>query len=519
MKLENYKNYQNIHIWTGILSGLLLYICFVAGAFTMFKAPLNTWALHQEHTLPPIAETQYDTLIKKVLQAHPEASAQLSVYLPNAMPKHAPVQWVIEDEDTHQHTYWQASLDKDGALISRNTSLSEIGDFLDHLHRTAGIPGGDEHDAVGIYVMGIVCVLYFVAIVSGLVIFLPTWVKDLFALRKNKKGKRFWVDFHNILGISALPFHIIIAVTTFVFAYHDILYGGLQTAVYQDKPMFNRPAPIEADRGIENLLSISVLEDKITATEPDFKLTELNFSGLGTPRARLIMGGELVGEIIRGPYYAYWVTDPYTASAGYTAMLPSVSGIPGKVVNSFFTLHFGGFGESFIHWIYFAMGLSGCLLFLSGNIIWIESRRKKMSTSQAVKQPASVRILARLTVGVCAGTFIGIGLSVIAAKQASYSQNDIQFYQHLAYYVGFIFAVVYSFCVTPIRAAIHSLYLLVLLALGCIAISCVYWQTSLSHTIDVGVSIVATCLAVLFAICARRLVKKQPHIPYDGVWQ
>ena len=139
MKLENYKNYQNIHIWTGILSGLLLYICFVAGAFTMFKAPLNTWALHQEHTLPPIAETQYDTLIKKVLQAHPEASAQLSVYLPNAMPKHAPVQWVIEDEDTHQHTYWQASLDKDGALISRNTSLSEIGDFLDHLHRTAGI--------------------------------------------------------------------------------------------------------------------------------------------------------------------------------------------------------------------------------------------------------------------------------------------------------------------------------------------------------------------------------------------
>tara|TARA_B100001765_G_scaffold213071_1_gene178249 strand:- start:699 stop:1802 length:1104 start_codon:yes stop_codon:yes gene_type:complete len=367
--------------------------------------------------------------------------------------------------------------------------------------------------------MGIVCVLYFVAIVSGLVIFLPTWVKDLFALRKNKKGKRFWVDFHNILGISALPFHIIIAVTTFVFAYHDILYGGLQTAVYQDKPMFNRPAPIEADRGIENLLSISVLEDKITATEPDFKLTELNFSGLGTPRARLIMGGELVGEIIRGPYYAYWVTDPYTASAGYTAMLPSVSGIPGKVVNSFFTLHFGGFGESFIHWIYFAMGLSGCLLFLSGNIIWIESRRKKMSTSQAVKQPASVRVLSRLTVGVCAGTFIGIGLSVIAAKQASYSQNDIQFYQHLAYYVGFIFAVVYSFCVTPIRAAIHSLYLLVLLALGCIAISCVYWQTSLSHTIDVGVSIVATCLAVLFAICARRLVKKQPHIPYDGVWQ
>ena len=159
--------------------------------------------------------------------------------------------------------------------------------------RTAGIPGGDDHDAVGIWIMGIVCILYFVAIVSGLVIFLPTWAKDLFALRKAKKAKRFWVDFHNILGISALPFHIIIAVTTVVFAYHDILYGSMQSLVYKDKPMFNRPAVIDVDRNNENLLSIETLRQKITETEPDFNMAELRFSGLGTPRSRLIIGGNL----------------------------------------------------------------------------------------------------------------------------------------------------------------------------------------------------------------------------------
>ncbi|MBQ4829488.1 PepSY-associated TM helix domain-containing protein [Alteromonas sp. CI.11.F.A3] len=48
MKLQNYKSYQQVHIWTGIISGLLLFICFVAGALTMFKAPLNVWAMHDK---------------------------------------------------------------------------------------------------------------------------------------------------------------------------------------------------------------------------------------------------------------------------------------------------------------------------------------------------------------------------------------------------------------------------------------------------------------------------------------
>lgn len=118
-------------------------------------------------------------------------------------------------------------LDKDGVFISCNILLSEIGDFFDYLYWIVGISGGDEYDVVGIYVMGIVCVLYFVVIVLGLVIFFFIWVKDLFVLCKNKKGKCFWVDFYNILGIFVLFFYIIIVVIIFVFVYYDILYGGL----------------------------------------------------------------------------------------------------------------------------------------------------------------------------------------------------------------------------------------------------------------------------------------------------
>lgn len=145
--------------------------------------------------------------------------------------------------------------------------------------------------------------------------------------------------------------------------------------------MFNWLVFIEVDRGIENLFLIFVLEDKIIVIEFDFKLIEFNFFGLGILCVWLIMGGEFVGEIIWGFYYVYWVIDFYIVLVGYIVMFFLVLGIFGKVVNSFFMLYFGGFGESFIYWIYFVMGLSGCLLFLSGNIIWIEFCCKKMFMS------------------------------------------------------------------------------------------------------------------------------------------
>lgn len=519
MRLEIFKNYQQVHIWTGILSGLLLFICFVAGALTMFKTPLNQWALQADNRLPTIEYAAYDELIQQVLEKHPEAAAEMTVYLPGAMPQQAPVTWLIEDPQTHAVEYWQATLDADDKLVSEKVAISAIGDFLDHLHRTAGIPGGDDHDAVGIFVMGVVSMLYFVAIVSGLIIFLPGWFKDLFAVRKGKNSKRFWVDFHNILGITALPFHIVIAVTTIVFAYHDVLYGAMQQWVYKDAPMFSRPAPKELDLAFNNLVPVDELRQTIQTMEADFEPEVLRYAGLGTPRARVLVGGNLDGQWIRGPEHAFWVSNPYTAESGYTAMLPSVSGVMGKIVNGFFTLHFGGFGGGLVHWLYFAMGLSGSLLFLTGNIIWIEARRKKQNNSETPpKQRRSVVILARLTVGVTLGTLAGIGLALLTAKLLPHADWDIAFWQMTAYYVGFLGSTVFALVCKPIKSAKILLLTLCSLLLALIAATLLHWDTNANNGVNAGVCLVcAALLASLWATQAH-LKKRQQQIPRDSVW-
>ncbi|MBT3137062.1 hypothetical protein KL866_18545 [Alteromonas sp. ALT199] len=121
--------------------------------------------------------------------------------------------------------------------------------------------------------------------------------------------------------------------------------------------------------------------------------------------------------------------------------------------------------------------------------------------------------------GVCTGTLIGIGLSLLAAKLASATQSNIQFYQQLGYYGGFLAAIAYSFLVTPIKAAIHSLYALTVIALSLILVTCFYWNTSVSSTINIAFIAIAILLIALFILTAKRLVVKRTLVPQDGVWQ
>lgn len=519
MRIEHFKAYNHIHTWTGIVSGLFLFICFVTGALTMFDRPLNQWALQPEGQLPPIALEDYDTLIQKVLSEHPQAQHEMTVYLPAAMPQSAPVTWIVEDHNTHQETYWHASLDTNGELIAQTTSVSAIGDFMDHLHRTAGIPGGSGHDAFGTYVMGVVAALYFVALVSGLIIFLPSWFKDFLTVRRGKNRKRFWVDFHNVLGISALPFHIIIAITTVVFAYHDLFYDSLRSWIYQDTPMFNRLAPPASERNLADLATLEQMTAAVRQLEPDFEPATFQFRGLDSPRASTTIGGLMDGQWVRGPYYAYVVSDPYTAKPGYTAMLPNQPGSLAKFVNAFFTLHFGGFGGDTVRWLYFAMGISGALLFLSGNILWIETRRKRQKKSDApVQQKRSTRVMARLTVGVCLGALTGIALSFLTVHWLPHQQMDIAWWQKFAYYSGFLLCVGWAFVQPPLQAAKQQTLLLItlasLLALSAFGSLGTTGFTALSLVFAVTVAVITGgLLAALLWIKGRETLMDK-----DNVW-
>ncbi|WP_444916426.1 PepSY-associated TM helix domain-containing protein [Microbulbifer sp. JMSA003] len=518
MRVELIKTYKSVHTWTGILAGLFLYIAFVAGALTMFKGPLNQWALQPETTLPSISIDQYDSLISEVLQAHPEAAKQMTVQLPLAGLQAAPVSWEIEDEETHDHTLWYASFDEKRQLITQSFTVSAIGEFVDHLHRTAGIPGGEGHDAFGTYVLGVVAALYFVALISGLIVFLPTWFKDLLVLRKGKNRKRYWLDFHNVLGITSLPFHLIIAFTAFVFAFHDPLYGALRVAVYGDSPMFTRPAPAEV-KSFSELVPVTELEAAIQEGEPKFQMAEILYLNLDTRAPRMRVGGIMHGEVVRGAEYAYVLGNPYLSEVPYSSILPNnFNGYSGTVL-SIFSLHFGSFGGNAVRWVYFILGIMGALIFFTGNLLWIESRRKKRRGQGALPvQTTSSVVMAKLTVGVGLGTILGVAASMLAVKWLPHAQVDIEFWQKAAYYTGFLFALAWVFVRRPMAAA-RQLLVFCAAAIFLIPISSLINGELLGAATQVwAVDVVALLIGASFVLLLIHLRKRRAKIEADSVW-
>lgn len=518
MRIETFKNYNAMHTWTGIVAGLFLYVCFLAGALTMFQTPLNRWVLQEDASLPPIPEASYDTLIQQVLQRYPEAGADLLVHLPNAMPQSAPLTWLAEDPDTHVQTRWMASLDDNGRLLVERGSVSAAGEFLDQLHRTAGIPGHLGHESVGTLIMGLICGLYFLALVSGLIVFLPTWYSDFLTMRRGENRKRFWLDLHNILGLSALPFHIIIALTTFVFAFHDPIYGSLQKWVYGDSSMFGRPPVTDAPHDLTSLATVAELKEALYLLEPSLQPEELHFRRLNTPAPMVLVGGELPGDVQRGAEYTYAVAQPFTAEYGYLAQLPSHGGGYGRAVNSFFALHLGNFGGNTTRWLYFLLGVSGAMVFLSGNVLWIEARRKRRKSVDGDRgERRDVRAMASLTAGVGAGTPLAIAAMLLAARLLPHEQLPIEVWQNGIYYVVFLMSVLWAFLRPPLTAAKELLWVLMVILVALLLVPLV-WIAPVSGAPLASVAATVVVLAMALGATLYWLRLRAQKLPADSVW-
>jgi len=234
--------YHSLHTWTGIVAGMLLFIGFYAGALTMFEQPLDRWASPPEKRLPFVAPAQRDELIYSLVGQHPDALRGFTLHLDELENTSAPISWNDQARGMAllSGSRWHASLDQQGELIAEQITPSRLGELIDQLHRTGGIPGLLGNEFLGAYVLGIAAFLYFLALVSGLIILLPTLVRNLFALRAEKSPKVFWRDAHNLVGITSLPFHLVISLTVIVFVFHDQFYGTLHDTVYGKQPMFER---------------------------------------------------------------------------------------------------------------------------------------------------------------------------------------------------------------------------------------------------------------------------------------
>ena len=407
------KTHLPLHTWCGVVSALFLIVCFLAGALTLFLDDLNRWAAPPPPSVMPAPDARQQAQLLDYMAAHPEITTTFTLHLRTTADAPAPLSWERDGEQ-----FW-ATRDANGQWRRFSAPLPALGEVLDDLHRTAGIPG-----AVGGYTMGVVAVLYALALISGTVLLLPRLKRQLFALRPEGGRRRAWLDLHNLLGLTALPFHLVIAITTAVF----VFYAPLEQAMRALSPAADTDVAEAAGQG--ELLPPATLLARAQAFAPALQAERMVFDALDDRAEALVV---VLGGTATGGRRLYVALNPYGGALRYRN---SGGSFYHAASDAFAALHFGNYGGYPLRWLYFVLALAGAVLFYTGNLLWLGKRARG--------ERRDVRLLAALTVGTSCGAICGMATMLLTARFQPLLPLAAETLAHASYYLPFLAANAYA---------------------------------------------------------------------------
>jgi len=385
------QSMASLHTWTGLLFGWLLYAMFLTGAASYFREEISQWMRPEVPALeqPPDAA-----------DSAARAFASLQALAPGAS------QWVIELAGERTNVVaasWRAANDSGSAMLDPRTGSALFpretygGEFFYYFHFSLHyLPR-----AAARWLVGLATMFMLVALVSGVVTHKKIFA-DFFTFRRGK-GPRSWLDAHNALSVTALPFHLMIT------------YSGLIT-------LMTLYMPWGADAALDSALLRQSLRAEMTAFLPAGAASRkaapsAGVSAMvreaerrwGTGRvARLIVDnpGDAASrvKIVRGDAQRVSVSPRYLTFDGASGELLEAkdrSGHAAETRGVLYGLHVGRFADVALRWLYFLAGLAGAAMVATGLLLWTARRRARPGNAQT--PPLGLRLAQRLNIVVIAG--------------------------------------------------------------------------------------------------------------------
>src|SRR5690606_32116871 len=407
MNIRHYNIYFNTHTISGIIICALLYVIFFAGSFSFFRKEIRAWQHGVSYAANKDTEKNFDFLLDSLRQQYDLKGRDITFYMvPHSLSASVNMS-VSKDTTVSKPQQAPAEGQKRGRGRRGNGDSAffgydfqqkkassyadnyDMGEFLYRLHFLAqlnqvpikiGYP-------FGYALAGLVSFLFLFALITGLLLHWDKIVSNFFIFRPWSKWKTVWTDMHTALGVIGFPFQFIFAVTGIVLIVNTVLvtplskylYADNQEVLYQDLGFSDGIAydyvyqPIDQDFQLQPYLTklakqwdgaefsrifIKNYGDEsmhlIVHAKPNPKF---NFSGEGKAIYR-IHDNRLIFE-----------KHPHTDSC-----------YKDKIVGIIYHLHFGGFGGFGgypVKITFFIRGIMGCIVIISGILIWLVARDKK----------------------------------------------------------------------------------------------------------------------------------------------
>lgn len=387
MKQGFRQSMAGLHSWSGLILGWLLFAIVLSGTATVFRSEIGGWMRPEiAKAAPP--DAAIEAAVRWLGAHHPKAQGW---YLTAPDDRTVTTQAVFDDPAAPEG-YRDIALDP----VSGRPDVARAtrgGEFFYRFHFELQLPyPWGRFLAVGAAMM------MLIAMISGIVIHKRIF-KDFFTFRASK-GKRSWLDAHNVLGVLALPFHLMITITGIV---------TLLTLVM--------PWGTVANYGDDLATAFAEASPGLVSREPAGRPAPLAPIGPMLAAAQREFGDGRIGRVsIANPGDAHAIVTISKHDGdrlAYAAETATFDGVTGRLISRYvearparqtydvlYGLHMGRFAPLVSHWLYFLCGLALAATIGTGLVLWIRSRPQARGVGPW--------LAARLNVGAVAGFPVAI---------------------------------------------------------------------------------------------------------------
>lgn len=402
MDNRKYNIYFNTHTVSGIIICAILFVMFFAGSFAFFKDELATWQHNSVVATAPVHKN-FDKVIDSLAGKHNLLGRDFDFYLAEGhtsayvnmtasndtilKKKVAPAQQQKKrgrkrrgDDDSANFSYDFAT-QKAGSYEENY----DIGEFLYRLHFLAPLNAIPINIGTpfGYFLAGIVSFIFLFALVTGLMLHWDKMVSNFFVFRPWSKWKTMWTDMHTALGVIGFLFQLIFAITGivlianvfFLAPYSQILYKGNTKAIYKDLGYSDTTTYAYSYKPLKQKINITALVGKVEQQWPGAYVGAVHIKNYGDENMHVLVDTKphAKAAFAGAGFFVYRVTDSKTLKN--ISPVNSASYVEnGKSL--LYHLHFGDYGGRPLRIIYFTLGLLGCVVIISGILIWLVARDK-----------------------------------------------------------------------------------------------------------------------------------------------
>ncbi len=401
------KFFNDIHLWTGLISGIVVILICFSGTIYTYNTELREWASPHLHWVDvPVGENRIpaDALLTKI--ASESGGTITAISLP-ADPSRTYQFSARADGDNSRFgtTYYVNPYT--GDITGTSKEVTKTGEFMQilfSLHRWLLLDKIEEplfgelpNRQLGSYISGTATILFTLGVLTGLVIWFPqklrTWKQGL-KIKWNAGWKRVNHDLHNSLAFYSLIFLFIMGITgpQWSFPWYRT---GLQKSLgtYKEQPAETRSGPRVANaeqRGTEK--SGEKRNPDEEAQKKDLKL--LPFASYlvvvdqalpypGDYRISLPKDAETPLSISKNRvgFFAPAASDQVELDASTAAVKEVVvfrdKPLNERIAGSIKALHIGNIYGQFSKLIYFLACLVATTLPITGTLIWLNKMKRK----------------------------------------------------------------------------------------------------------------------------------------------